>query len=44
MKNEKKQYLAPEITVVPLNAADMFSSGNDALDNWSDDVFDRGHL
>ena len=35
----KKAYLPAEITIVPLSAADMFESGNDALDNWSDDIF-----
>ena len=40
----KKIYLPAGIAIVPLNAADMFESGNDGTDNWSDDVFDRGHL
>ena len=41
MKNEKKTYLAPEITVVTLNAQDMLtaSSGYDGTDNWSSDIF-----
>lgn len=43
-KNEKKAYLPAEIKIVPLNAADMFESGNDALDNWKNDPFDGPRL
>ena len=42
MDNEKKLYLAPEITIIPLNAGDMLttSGGNDGTDNWASDIFD----
>ena len=41
MKNEKKQYCAPEISVVLLNAGDLLatSGDHDANDNWADDIF-----
>ena len=46
MKNEKKEYLAPEITIVSLDAGDMLTSsgGYDGTDNWSDDIFSESHL
>ena len=40
----KKAYLPAEITIVPLSAADMFESGNDALDNGANDPFDGSRL
>ena len=41
MENEKKSYQTPEFTVIVTDKRDMLttSSGSDALDNWSDDVF-----
>ena len=46
MKNEKKEYLAPEIKIVLLTAGDMLTSsgGYDGTDNWSDDIFSDLHL
>ncbi len=46
MNNEKKEYLAPEITIVSLDAGDMLTSsgGYDGTDNWSDDIFSGPHL
>lgn len=40
MKNEKKQYLAPEFTLVAFTGDLLTTSGgHDETDNWYNDVF-----